>query len=110
MVFVARRARSVALRKSLKAAGSGPDLSMERRSLAWNNWRWSILVNRTGEETYSSWPPEGCRGALHGAQSARDFGTTARENVLFFKQARTLGFERISDCRRETRIRRVASC
>lgn len=34
VVFVALRARSVALRRSLNAAGSGPDLFIDGRSLA----------------------------------------------------------------------------
>ncbi len=43
VVFVASRARSVALRSSLKVAGSGPDSSMAWRSLAWKTWRAAIV-------------------------------------------------------------------
>lgn len=37
-VLVPYRARSVALRSSLKAAGSGPNSSIAQRSLAWSNY------------------------------------------------------------------------
>lgn len=39
VVFVAHSSKFIALHSFLKAAGSGPDLSMERRSLAWKTYR-----------------------------------------------------------------------
>lgn len=39
--------RSVVLRRSQNASGSGPDSSIERRSLAWNTWRTAIMGGRS---------------------------------------------------------------
>ncbi len=68
VILVAHRARSVALRSSLKAAGFGLDSSMERRSFSWNTWRtameWSAevlvqptnrLVQRELKSSYTAW-------------------------------------------------------
>lgn len=43
VVFVAHSSKFVALHSFLKAAGSGPDLSMEQRSLAWKTYRTAMV-------------------------------------------------------------------
>ncbi len=67
VILVARRARSVALRSSLKAAGFGLDSSIERRSFAWNTCRtatkWSAEAACPADEKAR---PERAEVVLHG--------------------------------------------
>uniref|UniRef100_A0A8C0YKX0 Uncharacterized protein n=2 Tax=Cyprinus carpio TaxID=7962 RepID=A0A8C0YKX0_CYPCA len=79
VAFVARRAKSVALRRSRKAGSLGLDSSRERRS-----FQHDVSVNAASawglprQKTHSPWPSSSCRGALHVPQLWRGMAAAVK--------------------------------